>query len=318
MALNPQKMCIVESGITKGLIHLIILVGASGNLGHRIAREVLKLGAPLRVIARQGTSREKIQGLESLGCQVLVIDFSNHESLTKACLGGNVVVSALSGLRDSIVVAQTQLLNAAIYANVPRFIPSDFALDFTRIPEGWNRNLSFRREFMKIADSSNIRVTSILNGGFMDMLTGVAPFILFKAHRILCWGSPNQLTDWTTVEDTAKYTALAALDSETPRFLKIAGDQLSANTLASLMSELTGKKHKILRPGNLQMFRILIQFTRLLTKKSDDLYPAWQGMQYMHNMYSGQAKFETTDNDRYPMNWTKAKDLLNEFLQSNV
>lgn len=174
---------------------MIILAGATGNLGHRIAGEVLKHGAPIRVLVRQGTSSEKIIGLESMGCQVKFVDFSNHVSLTEACLGGSVVVSALSGLRDSIVVAQTQLLNAAISAKVPRFIPSDFALDFTKIPEDWNRNLSFRSEFMKIADSKKIRVTSILNGGFMDMLTGVAPFILFKANRILCWGDPNQLTD---------------------------------------------------------------------------------------------------------------------------
>ncbi|MEI8028117.1 MAG: NmrA family NAD(P)-binding protein [Pseudomonadota bacterium] len=297
---------------------MIILAGGTGDLGHRIAREVLKMRAPLRVLARDGTSRDKILALESLGCQVIVVDFSNQEGLSKACLGGSVVVSALSGLRDSMVVAQTQLLHAAISANVPRFIPSDFALDFTRIPDGWNRNLSFRREFMKIADSSNIRVTSILNGGFMDMLTGVAPFILFNAHRILCWGNPNQLTDWTTIEDTAKYTALAALDDQTPRFLRIAGDQVSANTLAFIMTELTGKKHKILRPGNLHMFRVLIHLARLFTKKTNDLYPAWQGMQYMHNMYSGKAKFESTDNERYPMNWTKAKDLLDQFLKSKV
>lgn len=167
---------------------MIILAGATGNLGHRIAREVLKLRAPLRVLAREGTSKDKILRLESLGCQVIIVDFSHHEELSKACLGGDVVVSALSGLRDSMVVAQTQLLNAAISAKVPRFIPSDFALDFTKIPEGWNRNLSFRQEFMKIADSSNIRVTSILNGGFMDMLTGVAPLYSLR-HTVFCAGA---------------------------------------------------------------------------------------------------------------------------------
>ena len=36
---------------------------------------------------------------------------------------------------------------AAVDAGVPRFIPSDFAIDFTKIPEGGNRNLDLRREF---------------------------------------------------------------------------------------------------------------------------------------------------------------------------
>jgi len=41
------------------------------------------------------------------------------------------VVSALAGLRDVIVETQAALLDAAIKARVPRFIPSDFSIDFT-------------------------------------------------------------------------------------------------------------------------------------------------------------------------------------------
>ena len=187
-------------------------------------------------------------------------------------------------------------------------------MDFTKLPPTWNRNLSFRNEFREYADKANIKVTSILNGGFMNMLTGQAPFVLFKLNRVLCWGDPNQLTDWTTIEDTAKFTALAALDSETPRFLKIAGDQISANMLAAIMSELTGKKFKVFRAGNLGLFKFIIGLTKLLSKDTNELYPPWQGMQYMHNMYSGVAKFDRVDNDRYKMQWTTVKALLERFL----
>jgi hypothetical protein len=41
------------------------------------------------------------------------------------------VVSALQGLRDVIVEMQTVLLYAAIKADAPRFIPSDYSIDFT-------------------------------------------------------------------------------------------------------------------------------------------------------------------------------------------
>jgi hypothetical protein len=125
------------------------------------------------------------------------------------------------------------------------------------------------------------------------------------------------MTDWTTIEDTAKFTAFAALDVETPRYLKIAGDQISANMLAAAMSELTGKKFKVLRPGNLSFFKLIIGFTKFMTKDTGELYPPWQGMQYMHNMYSGVAKFDKIDNDRYKMKWTTVRELLGEFLQSN-
>ena len=294
---------------------MIIIAGASGDLGGRIAKEAIDLGMTVKALVRQETSKAQILKLKSLGCLVHTVDYSDPKSLESACRGGSVVISALSGLRDTIVGTQSQLLKAAVEAQVPRFIPSDFALDFTKIPSEWNRNLSFRSEFLEIADQAKIEVTSILNGGFMDMLTGVAPFILFKARRVLCWGDPNQLMDWTTIDDTAKFTAHAAKDKETPRFLKISGDQVSAKMLVDTMTELTGTKFKLLRPGNLQAFHALIKTIRFISRENQELYPPWQGMQYMHNMYSGKAKLTDLDNDRYAMEWTKTRSLLKEFLK---
>ena len=293
---------------------LVVIAGATGDLGGRIVRELSKMKAPVKALIRPGTSSSKVKVLKDFGCDVIEVDLTNHKKLVDAMKGASVVLSTLAGLRDVIVDGQTRLLNAAMEAHVPRFIPSDFAIDFTKIPDGANRNLNLRLEFMKIADKADIRVTSILNGGFMDMLTGVAPFVLFNLDRILCWGPPDQLMDWTTIDDTASYTAFAALDDATPRFLKIAGDEISANSLARNMTAITGRKHKVLRPGGLKMFRWLIQITKLLAPGSNELYPPWQGMQYMENLYSGISKFESLDNERYPVTWTKAKDLVSNHL----
>jgi len=65
-----------------------------------------------------------------------------------------IAVSALAGLRDVIVEAQTVLLDAAIKAGVPRFIPSDDSIDFTKFPAGENRNLDLRREFHQRLDKA--------------------------------------------------------------------------------------------------------------------------------------------------------------------
>jgi hypothetical protein len=294
---------------------LIVIAGATGDLGGRIVAELMKMKAPVRALVRQEVPADKKAKLVALGCEVHAVNFNDSKAMSAACAGGSVVISALAGLREIIVETQTQLLRAAVSAKVPRFIPSDFALDFTKLPPEWNRNLSYRNEFRVVADLANIKVTSILNGGFMNMLEGTAPFILYKINRVLCWGNPDQLTDWTTIEDTAKFTAFAALDSQTPRFLRIAGDQISANMLVRIMSDLSGKQFKLFRPGNLQLFQLVIKLTKMITKKSDELYPAWQGMQYMHNMYSGVAKFDAVDNNRYPMRFTTTRALLGDFLQ---
>jgi hypothetical protein len=82
------------------------------------------------------------------------------------------------------------------------------------------------------------------------------------------------------------------------------------------MTEITGRTHKILNPGGLGLFKLMIRVTRLLVPGTNELYPPWQGMQYMHNLYSGITKFDRLDNDRYPINWTKAKSLLSNHLKT--
>ena len=98
------------------------------------------------------------------------------------------MVSALQGLRDVIVETQAVLLDAGVGAGVPRFIPSDFSIDFTRFPPGENRNLDLRRDFHKRLDRASISATTIFNGAFADMLTGQMPLILFKLRRVLYLG----------------------------------------------------------------------------------------------------------------------------------
>ena len=290
---------------------IIVIAGATGNLGGRIARAILERGGNVRAIVRRNSDPDKVEELRKRGAAIAEVDFNSVPELTEACQGGSCVISALSGLRDVIVETQTLLLDAAVKAGVPRFIPSDYSIDFTKLPPGTNRNLDLRREFHERLDKAPIAATSILNGMFTDLLTGEAPVILFKLKRVVYWEDADQLLDFTTMDDTAEFTAAAALDSSTPRFLRIAGDQISARGLVDVASEVTKEKFKLFRAGGLRRYEILIKLTRAVSPQSSAVYPPWQGMQYMHNMFSGRAKLEPLDNDRYPgMRWTTVRDVL--------
>jgi hypothetical protein len=143
------------------------------------------------------------------------------------------------------------------------------------------------------------------------------PLILFKRRRVLYWGDADQRMDFTTVGDTAVFTASAALDPSTPRFLRIAGDQLSARELAALAGEVTGEKFRLFRAGGLGMLGAIIALARTVAPAKRDVFPAWQGMQYMRNMFDGRAKLAPLDNDRYPgMRWTTARDVLSAHQES--
>jgi nucleoside-diphosphate-sugar epimerase len=289
----------------------VLVAGATGNLGRRVTKGLLERGASVKALVRHSTAREKIEPLEALGAVIAVVDLKRASEVAPECSGASCVVSALAGLRETIVDAQTVLLEAAVEARVPRFIPSDYSIDFTRLRPGENRNLDLRREFHLRLDKAPIRPTTIFNGAFAGMLTGQMPLILFKRRRVLYWGNPDQRMDFTTIDDTAAFTACAAMDDSTPRFLRIAGDELNARELAVVASEVTGENFRLLRAGSLGMLRALVRVARTIAPGRNQLYPAWQGMQYMCNMFDGRAKLAPLDNGRYPgVGWTPAHEVL--------
>jgi uncharacterized protein YbjT (DUF2867 family) len=288
-----------------------VLAGATGHLGGLIARELRARGARVRAIIRPGTPRGSVTTLEQLGVAVAEADYRNAAQLERACESASCVVSALSGLDDVILGAQTALLQASISAGVRRFIPSDFAIDFTKLPDGGNRNLDLRRRFHRRLAGAPIASTSILNGMFADLLTGQAPFILFRFRRVVYWQDADQPMDFTTMRDTAAFTAAAALDPTTPDILRIAGQVATARDLAAIAGAVTGEPFKLVRAGALGRLDKLIRITRFFSPGTNNVYPPWQGMQYMRDMFDGRAKLEPLDNERYPgLRWTAIRDVL--------
>lgn len=289
----------------------ILLAGATGDLGGRIAKALVRERAALRVLVRPGTARERVAPLAILGAEVREVAFEDAAGLRAACAGVGCVVSALGGLRPVILDAQTALAEAAVAAGVPRFVPSDYSIDFTRLGGLPSRNFDLRRAFRARLERMPIRATSLFNGAFMDMLAGEMPLVVPAIRRVVHWGDPDVRYDMTTKDDTAAFTAKVALDADTPRDLHVAGDTPSARDLAAAMSAVTGRRYRLLRAGSLARLEALIRVTRRLAPGGDAVFPAWQGMQYLRDMASGRAACGPVDNGRYPgMRWTKAEEVL--------
>jgi uncharacterized protein YbjT (DUF2867 family) len=89
---------------------VVLLAGATGNLGGRIVEALLQRGAQVRALVRQGTEVTKLDVLIGKGVQVYVVDMMNLEEVSKACNGVSCVVSALAGLDDVIIEMQRYCL----------------------------------------------------------------------------------------------------------------------------------------------------------------------------------------------------------------
>ena len=294
----------------------ILVAGATGDLGRRIVRELLRQPDTLvRVLTRPGSGKAHgiFGGQERV--EIHEADYADGAALVGALSGVDTVVSAVSGARPVIVDVQRALLAAAVEAGVARFIPSDYSADYRRITPGSNRNFELRREFAAELDAAPLRVTSVLNGAFADMLTGQAPMILFSRHRVLYWSSPDQILDFTTKDDVARVVALVALDGDAPRVVEVAGDRVTARTIAQTMTELTGTTFSPQWAGTTGTLLSMSKIGRRLSKDKGEAFPAWQGMQYFVSMFSGEAELRHVDNDRYgPQPWTSVRDVLEAHL----
>lgn len=293
---------------------IILVAGSTGNLGGRIVKALIKRGAEVRAIVRNGSELEKIEKLTELGAEVVAVDMSDVQELIVACQGASCVVSALSGLHDVIVDSQINLLDAALAAGVPRFIPSDFASDFTKLPQGENRNFHLRKEFHQRLDKSSIASTSILNGAFADeILSYNTPLYDVKNYSVGYWGdNPDWKIDFTTMDNTADYTAFAALDSTAPKILRIASFQISPNELVAVGEEVKNREFKLVPMGSLEDFSASNKKERAAYPEGEkEVFPNWQNKQYLYSMFSVQNT--PLDNYRYPdVRWTSAIDVISK------
>jgi hypothetical protein len=312
---------------------IIVVAGAKGELGKLICDSLISRArnegrrVQVRGLVRKGgvnSGSVVVNGSpEQVAEQHLIIkpvDYENEEDLKNVCEGAYCVVSALQGLEDVIVGVQLQLLKAAIADNVQRFIPSDYAIDFTKLPEGSNRNFDLRLLFHKEAEQlilkskSGIRLTSVYQGAFTELL-GSGRFLFdYKKCRILYFGSPETVMELTTWKNTAEYTAAIALDlNPAPRSLCIAGKRITPIEAGQIAKRVTGADFTLKRMMSTGMLRLVIALIKFFKPEKDKTMPLWVIMQYAYCMAIGPTLPAQLDNDRYTgIEWTGVEDVVRQ------
>ncbi|KAI1111438.1 hypothetical protein F5Y14DRAFT_313478 [Nemania sp. NC0429] len=156
----------------------VALAGATGNLGPTILEQLLTAGFRVTVLTRQSSAHEFPASVT-----VKLVDYDSVESLTTALQDQDAVVSTL-GL--GALTQQFHLVEAAIKANVKRFIPSEFGPDTTN-PKAAALAISadkvaIQKLLAKEAARGSISYTCIFTGPFFDWCLK-AGFILSAEER---------------------------------------------------------------------------------------------------------------------------------------
>jgi hypothetical protein len=272
----------------------ILLVGATGNLGAMIGKELVARGARLRLLVRPG-SRKKLAAELAASAEIVETD-------TGAFEGVYAVVSAVQGGRETIVDLQLSLLKQARAAGVRRFIPSDYSYNIFTVADGQNVNTDWRREFAHRAEQErgDVEVVHVMNGCFLDagVLYGFLGAIDLEKGEAYLWGDGSAQMEFTTYADTAAYTAEAALSEVAlPREFFVAGDSLDFAGLVAETEAGLGRKIAVRRMGTLG--DLDAEIARRREAEPGNVY-AWLPLMYWRAMLNGQGKLGELRNGDYP------------------
>ncbi|MFF0343413.1 NmrA family NAD(P)-binding protein [Kribbella sp. NPDC004875] len=272
----------------------VFVAGATGMLGREVVRSLVRRGAEVRALVRTGSTAS--QALTDDGANV--IEGSLSVRLATAMEGADVVISALQGGDDVIVDGQVALLRAAEKAGVPRVIPSDFAVDLFRLDDGDNVFLDHRRRAHEAFGGSPVRITSVLNGAFAEVMTAsFLEIVDWDNGTFSYWGDGEQPCDFTTVADTAAYTAAVALDPESAgRPVRLAGDVLTMKAFHAALERGSGRRLEPRQLGSVDDLAGEIRRRKSIASSPTE----YVALQYVWAMVSGKAKLAPLDNDRYP------------------
>ncbi|MDT7578742.1 MAG: hypothetical protein QOK35_2 [Pseudonocardiales bacterium] len=282
-------------------IQAVLLAGSTGMLGGRIAHHLLdRPDAAVRLLVRPGgpgdpAKKEALRVFEERGATVVDGDVTDPASLDAATAGVDVVVSALQGGPDTIVDGQVALARAAQRNGARRIVPSDFAADLFAAPPGQHPFFDWRRTADEAIAELGIEHVHVLNGAFLDGFA--ASLVDHAARTVTFWGTGDELIEATTVDDTARYTARAALDRGVPSGkFGVVGSRISAAAVAAAAERLTGYRYTRTSLGTVDELRARIADAHARGAGLED----WIGDVYWLFMVTGVTAVRDPQNGRYP------------------
>jgi nucleoside-diphosphate-sugar epimerase len=283
----------------------VLLAGATGMLGHRIAQHLLaQQGTSVRLLVRPGSMSDPdrqlaLAPLVRAGAVVVEAALTDGEELERVCVGVDVVLSALAGGRDVIVEGQVALARAARAAGARRFFPSDFALDLFTMTPGVVSSYDARRAADEAIAATGIETVHVLCGAFLDMFANPRGALAIDEEdgTATYWGEGTEVFEATTIDDTARYTARAATDPDLPAGkFAVAGARLSFGDMVTAWEQLSGRTYRRVSRGSVADLEQAAARAREVN--ADSMAALIAG--YQVAMLTGRAALRDLQNDRYP------------------
>ena len=257
---------------------MILVVGATGDLGSRVARRLRSEGQSVRCLVRAGTDDS---GLQQIGAQVVPGDLTVPASLGAVCAGIGTVIATATAIGRRLAGANSAsigevdekgmlaLVDAAEAAGVQRFVYLSFA--------GVDSPVGTPLEHAKLAVEKRLSISPMQTvivraDAFQEVhLAAMARFDIASGKAAII-GKGNTKRRWVATEDVAALLCAVALESAPPALIEVGGPELLTKKEAvAVVQDLTHRRMKVQRMP-LPVARLAV---RLLNRRNDALASAF-------------------------------------------
>ncbi len=194
---------------------MILVVGATGNLGGAVTRILLAQGRPVRILARP---QSNYQPLAEAGAQVVLGDLKQRDSLDAACEGADTIIttanSAARGGEDNVQTVDLEgnrnLIDAAKAAGVNQFIFVSVLTADANSPVPFIQAKGKTEEYLR---ASGIPYTIFAPNGYMElMVAGVVGMPAMMGQPVTIVGGGRRKHSFISFSDVATFI-LAAISN---------------------------------------------------------------------------------------------------------
>ncbi len=193
------------------------IAGFTGKFARLLASSLLEQSpdVSIRGFARD-PSKVDSSAFSTANIQLFQGDAYDVEKIRPFVHGCDVVVCCYLGDDNLMIEGQKLLIDVVEEEDVPRYVASDWSLDWTKLKMGELFSKEPCQRIKAYLDrKQNVKGVHILVGGFTDVL--FAPFFKIwdrdnKTFRY--WGNGDEVWECTTYLNSAQYTAAVCLDRD--------------------------------------------------------------------------------------------------------
>jgi len=191
---------------------MILVVGATGNLGGAVTRMLLAQDQPIRILAR---SQSNYQPLRDAGAQVVLGDLKERGSLDAACQGADTIITTANSTarvgEDTVQTVDLEgnrnLIDEALAAGVKQFI---FVSVLTADPNSPVPLLQAKGKTEDTLRESGIPYTILAPNGYMEVtVAGVVGMPAMMGQPVTIVGGGRRKHSFISTSDVAAFILAA-------------------------------------------------------------------------------------------------------------